>query len=66
MLKEEARRLDGRQIQEQGDWFRARRKPLRQSLADQVKANLNAAGVKEILYEEINPGEKTTAPLSAS
>ena len=28
------------------------------SLADQVKANLNAAGVKEILYEGINPGEK--------
>jgi branched-chain amino acid transport system substrate-binding protein len=28
------------------------------SLADQVKANLNAAGVQEILYEGINPGEK--------
>src|SRR3984957_6074890 len=28
------------------------------NLADQVKANLNAAGVKEILYEGINPGEK--------
>jgi ABC-type branched-subunit amino acid transport system substrate-binding protein len=28
------------------------------SLADQVKANLNAAGVHEILYEGINPGEK--------
>ena len=27
-------------------------------LADQVKANLNAAGVQEILYEGINPGEK--------
>ena len=27
-------------------------------LADQVKANLNAAGVHEILYEGINPGEK--------
>ena len=27
-------------------------------LADQVKANLNAAGVKEILYDGINPGEK--------
>ena len=28
------------------------------SLADQVKANLNAAGVQEILFEGINPGEK--------
>jgi branched-chain amino acid transport system substrate-binding protein len=28
------------------------------NLADQVKANLNAAGVQEILYEGINPGEK--------
>jgi len=28
------------------------------NLADQVKANLNAAGVHEILYEGINPGEK--------
>src|SRR6202046_3400012 len=28
------------------------------SLADQVKANLNAAGVQEILYQGINPGEK--------
>ena len=28
------------------------------SLADQVKTNLNAAGVHEILYEGINPGEK--------
>jgi branched-chain amino acid transport system substrate-binding protein len=28
------------------------------SLADQVKANLNSAGVQEILYEGINPGEK--------
>jgi branched-chain amino acid transport system substrate-binding protein len=28
------------------------------SLADQVKANLNAAGVQEILYVGINPGEK--------
>jgi branched-chain amino acid transport system substrate-binding protein len=28
------------------------------SLADQVKANMNAAGVQEILYEGINPGEK--------
>ena len=27
-------------------------------LADEVKANLNAAGVQEILYEGINPGEK--------
>jgi branched-chain amino acid transport system substrate-binding protein len=27
-------------------------------LADQVKANMNAAGVQEILYEGINPGEK--------
>jgi branched-chain amino acid transport system substrate-binding protein len=27
-------------------------------LADQIKANLNAAGVHEILYEGINPGEK--------
>ena len=27
-------------------------------LADRVKANLNAAGVQEILYEGINPGEK--------
>jgi branched-chain amino acid transport system substrate-binding protein len=27
-------------------------------LADQVKANLNAAGVQEILFEGINPGEK--------
>jgi len=32
--------------------------PYGKSLADQVKANLNAAGVKEILYEGINPGEK--------
>jgi branched-chain amino acid transport system substrate-binding protein len=28
------------------------------NLADQVKANLNAAGVREILYVGINPGEK--------
>jgi branched-chain amino acid transport system substrate-binding protein len=28
------------------------------SLADKVKANLNAAGVQEILFEGINPGEK--------
>jgi branched-chain amino acid transport system substrate-binding protein len=28
------------------------------SLADQVNANLNAAGVQEILYVGINPGEK--------
>jgi ABC-type branched-subunit amino acid transport system substrate-binding protein len=28
------------------------------NLADQVKANLNAAGGQEILYEGINPGEK--------
>jgi branched-chain amino acid transport system substrate-binding protein len=28
------------------------------NIADQVKANLNAAGVQEILYEGINPGEK--------
>jgi branched-chain amino acid transport system substrate-binding protein len=28
------------------------------NLADQVKANLNAAGVQEILYEGLNPGEK--------
>jgi branched-chain amino acid transport system substrate-binding protein len=28
------------------------------SLAGQVKTNLNAAGVQEILYEGINPGEK--------
>ncbi len=28
------------------------------NLADQVKANLNAAGVQEILYAGINPGEK--------
>jgi branched-chain amino acid transport system substrate-binding protein len=28
------------------------------NLADQVKTNLNAAGVQEILYEGINPGEK--------
>jgi branched-chain amino acid transport system substrate-binding protein len=28
------------------------------NLADQVKANLNAAGVQEILNEGINPGEK--------
>jgi branched-chain amino acid transport system substrate-binding protein len=28
------------------------------SLADQVKGNLNAAGIQEILYEGINPGEK--------
>jgi branched-chain amino acid transport system substrate-binding protein len=27
-------------------------------LADQIKANLNSAGVHEILYEGINPGEK--------
>jgi branched-chain amino acid transport system substrate-binding protein len=27
-------------------------------LADQVKANMNAGGVREILYEGINPGEK--------
>ncbi len=27
-------------------------------LADQIKANMNAAGVHEILYEGINPGEK--------
>jgi branched-chain amino acid transport system substrate-binding protein len=32
--------------------------PYGKSLADQVKTNLNAAGVKEILYEGINPGEK--------
>jgi branched-chain amino acid transport system substrate-binding protein len=32
--------------------------PYGKSLADQVRANLNAAGVKEILYEGINPGEK--------
>jgi branched-chain amino acid transport system substrate-binding protein len=28
------------------------------SLADKVKVNLNAAGVQEILYEGMNPGEK--------
>jgi branched-chain amino acid transport system substrate-binding protein len=28
------------------------------NLADQVKASLNAAGVQEILYEGLNPGEK--------
>jgi branched-chain amino acid transport system substrate-binding protein len=28
------------------------------SLADQIRANMNAAGVHEILYEGINPGEK--------
>jgi branched-chain amino acid transport system substrate-binding protein len=28
------------------------------NLADQVKANLNAAGVQEVLYEGLNPGEK--------
>jgi branched-chain amino acid transport system substrate-binding protein len=28
------------------------------NLADRVKANLNGAGVQEILYEGINPGEK--------
>jgi branched-chain amino acid transport system substrate-binding protein len=28
------------------------------NLADQVKANLNAAGLQEILYEGLNPGEK--------
>jgi branched-chain amino acid transport system substrate-binding protein len=27
-------------------------------LADRVKANMNAAGVHEILYEGVNPGEK--------
>jgi branched-chain amino acid transport system substrate-binding protein len=27
-------------------------------IADQVKANVNAAGIQEILYEGINPGEK--------
>jgi branched-chain amino acid transport system substrate-binding protein len=32
--------------------------PYGKSLADQVKANLNAPGVQEILYEGINPGEK--------
>ena len=32
--------------------------PYGKSLADQVKTNLNAAGVHEILYEGINPGEK--------
>jgi branched-chain amino acid transport system substrate-binding protein len=32
--------------------------PYGKSLADQVKANPNAAGVQEILYEGINPGEK--------
>ena len=32
--------------------------PYGKGLADRVKANLNAAGVQEILYEGINPGEK--------
>jgi branched-chain amino acid transport system substrate-binding protein len=36
------------------------------SLADQVKANLNSAGVQEILFEGINPAKRTTAPLSVS
>ena len=35
------------------------------NLADQVKANLNAAGVQEILYEGINPGEKDYSALVA-
>jgi branched-chain amino acid transport system substrate-binding protein len=39
--------------------------PYGKSLADQVKANLNAAGVKEILYEGINPGEKDYSAIVA-
>ena len=36
------------------------------NLADQVKANLNAAGVREILYVGINLAKRTTPQLSAS
>jgi branched-chain amino acid transport system substrate-binding protein len=32
-------------------------------LADAVRANMNAAGVKEVLYEGINPGEKDYTAL---
>ena len=36
------------------------------NLADQVKANLNAAGVQEIFYQGITLAKRTTAPLSGS